>query len=379
MGLSLYIHYPFCTNICSYCDFYKEGFDPKLEEEYFNILKTELELSVKSFKPDKRTLDTIYIGGGTPSLAGIELLTDFLERIKKRFIVHREVEFSFEINPESIDVGKLIALQALGVNRPIFGIQSFDNGLLKTLNRRHNLYDSFYAVYLARALGFVNFGVDMIFGLPRQTSRKLSDDLNQLIELAPPHISYYQLTVEKGTVLERKINENKLRLPGNDLQSAMYHAINHELSKYGYARYEISSYAAPGYECKHNLRYWQGGDYLGLGPSAHSFIGNRRFANIDNLETYVNTIKSGKRPLIFDSDDKSARINEAIMLGLRTAGGIDKKAFLKRFGKSFEKSVNLEYFMMMNEKNLVASDEKSISLTESGMLLADEIISHLIK
>ncbi len=379
MGLSLYIHYPFCRNICSYCDFYKENYDLKLEEEYFKALKTELDISVTSIESEKRILDSIYIGGGTPSLAGIGLLSDFLEDLKNRFFVKPAIEFSFEINPESIDVGKLISLQTLGVNRPIFGIQSFSTSLLKTLNRKHDLYDSFYAVYLARALGFNNFGVDMIFGLPRQTSRKLSDDLNQLVELAPPHISYYQLTVEKRTILERKISENKLRLPDDDSMAAMYRAINQELSKFGYIRYEISSYAMPGHECRHNLRYWQGGDYLGLGPSAHSFIGDRRFANIDKLNTYITTLKEGKKPLIFDSDDKNARVNEAIMLGLRTADGLDKKSFLIRFRKSFEEAVNYDNFLVMIDKKLIKSDDKSISLTETGIPVADEIISHLIK
>ena len=379
MSLSLYIHFPFCTNLCGYCDFYKVHHKPAIVEQYYRALEAELVLAKDTIDPDQRLLDTIYIGGGTPSLARTEDLVEMLDNIKRHFRLAPDMEFSFEINPESIDSDKLIFLKELGVNRPIFGMQSFKPRLLKVLNRKHNLDDSYRAIYLARAIGFDNFGVDMIFGLPKQTSRMLSDDLNQLMELKPPHISYYQLTVEKGTALERQVSAGKLRLPDSDLSAAMYRGINAELSNHGYFRYEISSYALPGYECRHNLRYWDGGDFLGLGPAAHSFIGDNRFANVSDLKTYLERLARKERPLVFDTGSREARIYETIMLALRTARGLERKYFRHRFGVSVEQVLDDRSFRAMVESGLIDPEGDRIKLTEHGFPLADEIIRRLVK
>jgi oxygen-independent coproporphyrinogen III oxidase len=379
MALSLYIHFPFCRNRCDYCDFYKEPLTPELEEQYGKALLTELRLVRESLDEDNRKLETIYIGGGTPSLIDFWHFKYLISMINEYFEIDPLAEFSFEINPESIDSDKLLALRDLGVNRPVFGIQSFDNRLLKKLGRNHNNKDSYKAVYLARAVGYVNFGIDMIFGLPGQTTKKLSDDLNQLTDLTPPHISYYQLTVEDDTVLDNKVKSGKVKLPDRDLQAAMYQAINRELKDSSYIRYEISSFAIPGFECKHNLRYWEGGDFLGLGPSAHSFIGGKRFANSSDLKTYIDKLSQNERPLIFDTESVEARIIESIMLGLRTSHGIDRVKFLERFGMSVEKAIDNKQFKKLLESNLIISDDESIRLTEAGVPLADEIIRQIVK
>jgi oxygen-independent coproporphyrinogen-3 oxidase len=379
MSLSLYIHYPFCTNLCHYCDFYKEKYDAESEKLYCKAVETELLLSKETIDPDDRLIDTLYFGGGTPSLTNPRNIENLLKIIRKYFRLGANLEFSFEINPESIDSDKLISLKELGVNRPIFGIQSFQPKLLATLNRKHRLEDSFRAVYLARAVGFDNFGIDMIFGLPKQTSRKLSDDLNQLIELEPPHISYYQLTVEKETILDARIDAGKVKLPDADLMAAMYRGINAELAKHNYFRYEISSFALPGFECRHNMRYWEGGDFLGLGPSAHSFIGNHRFANSADLKTYIDKLSRRERPLILDTDRKEARISEAIMLGLRTAQGLVRENFRHRFGISVEQAVNGESYRMLIDSGLIDPEGDRVKLTEEGFPVADEIIRRLVK
>jgi oxygen-independent coproporphyrinogen-3 oxidase len=379
MSLGLYIHFPFCTNFCSYCDFYKEKHNLELEAAYYRALDTELTLAIRTIDPDQRDLASIYIGGGTPSLTDLKDLERFISKIKKLFNPLKDLEFSFEINPESIDTEKLQFLKALGVNRPIFGIQSFNLRHLKLLNRKHILEDSYRAVYLARAIGYDNFGIDMIFGLPKQTAKTLSDDLNQIIELMPPHISYYQLTVEKGTPLENKIESGKLKLPDSDLSAGMYRGINEELSKHKYFRYEISSFALPGYECRHNLRYWEGGDFLGLGPSAHSFIGEHRFANSADLHYYLKQLSINKRPLILDTDSREARIAEAIMLGLRTARGIERQQFLHRFGIAVEDAVDMANYESLVSGGMIAPNDKHVKLTESGFPLADEIIRRLVK
>jgi len=379
MALSLYIHFPFCTNLCSYCDFYKVRHKIELEEKYFKALSTELHLAADTLDPDKRHIETIYIGGGTPSLLNLLNLENLLNQIKSKFSFETDYEFTLEINPESIDVDRLTALRELGVNRPVFGMQSFNTRLLKTLNRKHKLNDSFRAVYLARALGFDNFGIDMIFGLPQQTGKRLSDDLNQLVDLAPPHVSYYQLTIEQGTPLEKKISGGRLRLPADDMMAAMYLAVNVELKQHELHRYEVSSYARPGFECRHNMRYWEGGEYLGLGPSAHSFIDNRRFANSPDLKMYVEKLAKGHRPLVFDTDDVEARMAEAIMLGLRTTRGINRKDFRKRFGIPIDRAIDTQNLRILAQADLVAPGKQYIKLTESGFPLADEIIRRLVK
>ncbi|MFH2035051.1 MAG: radical SAM family heme chaperone HemW [Candidatus Zixiibacteriota bacterium] len=379
MAISLYIHFPFCSNLCDYCDFYKISFKSEQENKYYLALQTELDLAVKSLKPEQRKLSTIYIGGGTPSLTNLNYLDNFINRVQKNFKLMNDLEFSFEINPESINKENLKQLKELGVNRPIFGMQSFNRPILKILNRKHKLDDSFRAVYLARSLGFNNFGIDMIFGLPRQTGRKLSEDLNQLIELAPPHISYYQLTVEEKTPLARKVEQGKIKTPDNELSSAMYRAINLELMKYNYFRYEISSWSKAGYECRHNINYWSGGDYLGLGPSAHSFIDNRRFANSPDLKLYLEKLSCNQRPLVFDDDSPQARMTEAIMLGLRTSDGINRSQFRKRFGMALGEALNGDSLHILKTAGLVEVGRTAIKLSESGFPLADEIVRRLVK
>jgi oxygen-independent coproporphyrinogen-3 oxidase len=379
MALSLYIHYPFCSSHCHYCDFYREPFDPELEEQFGKALLTELRLAKESLPQEKRTIDTIYIGGGTPSLIDFWHFKYLVSMIREYFEIDPLTEFSFEINPESIDSAKLLALKDLGVNRPIFGIQSFDQKLLKHLNSQHNLNDSFQAIYLARATGYSNFGIDMIFGFPGQTTRKLADDLDQLTDLAPPHISYYQLTIENDTPLEKKISAGKLKIPGVDLMAAMYQAINESLKKQSYLRYEISSFAIPGFECQHNLRYWEGGDYLGLGPSAHSFIDGERFANTSDLKEYIARLSNNERALVFDTGGKETRMMETIMLSLRTARGLERNKFLQRFGVTVEQALNNDRFQMLIDSNLIAFDGDLIRLTESGFPQADEIVAQLVK
>jgi oxygen-independent coproporphyrinogen-3 oxidase len=379
MPISLYIHYPFCTHLCHYCDFYKIHRSDDVEVAYFQTLEIELKLAWESLNPDQRNLDTIYIGGGTPSLIEPKHLDRLLENIRKLFTLVDNPEFSLEINPESATSDKLLFLKTLGVNRPVFGIQSFNHRSLKILNRTHNIDDSFRAVYLARAIGFENFGIDMIFGLPRQSAKTLSDDLIQLIEFEPPHISYYQLTVEKNTPLAIKVNDGKIKLPDPDLTGAMYRGINAELSRQRYIRYEISSFARPGFECRHNMRYWEEGDFLGLGPSAHSFINNQRFANTSDLSAYIDKLSHGERPLIYDYGQENSRIHEAIMLGLRTSRGIGRQNFKDRFGMTVEQAIDNKTLQIFIESGFVDPAGDRLRLTDSAFPLADEIIRRLVK
>jgi len=379
MALSLYLHFPFCRNLCGYCDFYKEKYDRKTVDDYLTALEIEIALAAGTVDADRRRVETIYIGGGTPSLLSPEQLGSIITAARNHFTLADDLEFTLEINPETIDGDRLDAYRELGVNRPVFGVQSFDLGALRLLSRRHRLDETYRTVYLARALGFDNFGIDMIFGLPRQTAGKLAADLAQVAELTPPHISYYQLTVEPGTPLERRVADSRLKLPGTDLCAAMYRGINAELKRFNYFRYEISSYAQPGYECRHNLRYWEGGDFLGLGPSAHSYLGDRRFANMASLDEYLKAINNRQRPLVFDNAGDQSRLTEAIMLGLRTSRGIDRRGFRHRFGQALEKVIDRDSYELLLKSGHIDDSEEYLRLTEAGLPLADEIIRRLMK
>ncbi|MFQ5454498.1 MAG: radical SAM family heme chaperone HemW, partial [Candidatus Zixiibacteriota bacterium] len=248
MPFSLYLHYPFCKKKCSYCDYYKEAYQGNLEKEFYRALNIETELTAEKIEGNDFEIVAIFIGGGTPSISNLKYLIEWLENLRRFFKLTDSIEFSIETNPESITPDNLQVIKDLGINRPIFGIQSFNKKLLQTLSRQHNPHHSYQAIYFANALGFNNFGVDFIFGLPGQTSRMLSDDLDQIIDLNPPHISYYQLTVEESTYLNKLVSSGQLKLPGQELLLAMYRGIYKQLTDAGYTRYEISSFAKPGYE-----------------------------------------------------------------------------------------------------------------------------------
>ena len=377
MPFGLYLHYPFCRNLCAYCDFYKVPHEAALEREYFEALSVETELVAEEYAELDNEVATVYVGGGTPSLMNLDLFATWLDQVRSVFYMG-EVEFSFECNPESVTRELLSRLRELGVNRPVFGVQSFRRDLLRRLTRVHNPGDSHRAVYLANALGFDNFGVDLIFGLPGQSSEALSRDLDQIIELEPKHVSFYQLTVEAGTPLHRQVSEGTVRLPDADFSHGLYRGGAERLAEAGYVRYEVSSFARPGYECRHNIGYWEGADYLGLGPSAHSFMHGRRFANTADVREYARTLLSGRRPLVVDESGFESRMTEAIMLGLRTAQGIDRAAFQRRFGVPVEERLVREEYHILVESGYLLPEKGRLRLSDEGLLLADEITRRLV-
>ncbi len=379
MQLGLYVHFPFCTNTCSYCDFYKERYEQTLEKQFFHALRIETELAADDSAIQNAEIVSIFIGGGTPSLVNPDLFADWLSLLKRHFVVGDTIEFTIECNPESVTLTQMQVMRELCVNRPVFGIQSFNTDTLQLLDRKHNPFHSQRAIYYANALGFRNFGVDLIFGLPGQTSKMLAKDLDQLLDLNPPHISFYQLTVEEGTPLARRVANGEIALPDQELLLAMYRGGVEQMSDFGYHRYEVSSFAQPGFECKHNLRYWEGGDFLGLGPSAHSFIQDQRFANCADVHTYISSLQSGKLPRVIDKSGNEERMTEAIMLGLRMSQGISRSAFAKRFGVPIEEKLDREQFNILVESGHLIPDKGNLRLSDEGIYLADEITRRLIK
>ncbi len=319
--IGLYIHIPFCRQKCAYCDFYSiPGGDAELQERYVNALLMQMD-TLSSMMED-RVFDTVYLGGGTPGLLPAELLCKLLEGIKTVFHIAPDAEITLETNPAVADEDKLIALRAAGYNRLSMGMQTADPALLHKLGRLHSP-DEFEETFLAaRRAGFANLSADVMYALPGQMVDGLLQTLRTLIALSPEHISMYGLKVEENTPFGRL--GDKLTLPDEDTQCEMYERACALLQSAGYPRYEISNFAKPGYESRHNLRYWRRGEYLGLGPAAHSFVDGVRYSYPRALKDYIRTIEEGSAPApdSFVRLTEADAVEEAIMLGLRLEEGI---------------------------------------------------------
>ncbi len=379
MPFGLYVHFPFCQNRCSYCNYGKVPYDRTLEERFFEALTIETKLAAQKTDPPAQTISTIFLGGGTPSLASNKLLFAWLEVLNNCFSISTTIEFSIECNPETVTRDRLGLFKELGINRPTFGIQSFDTNLLQLLDRRHNADHSREAIYHANIFGFDSFGCDLIFGLPGQNTTQLNSDLDQLIDLDPPHISYYQLTVEDDTPLATRVINGTLQMPDSDRMYALYRIVCERLAEAGYNRYEVSSFAKPGFECRHNLGYWRGDDYLGLGPSAHSLVDGKRFANVADVHRYIESLQSGDSPIVEESSGVEQRMTETIMVGLHMAEGVNRARFVARFGCTPESRLNSEQIEQLRASGHLISDNTSLRLTEIGLYLADEITARLLK
>ncbi len=378
MSVGLYVHLPFCHSICPYCDFYKELHRAEPESAFFEALIHETEIVADEIARPDRKISTIYIGGGTPSTVDLDNLEVWLGRLKELFEVEAQGEFSYEVNPESVDLQYLERLQTLGVNRVVIGAQAFDAKALKLLGRKHEPHHVHRAIYSANALGMRNVAVDFLFGLPGQKKEQLAADIEQLIDLGPKHISLYQLTIESGTPFAEMYTSGKMKRIDPDLVAALYRGSCQQLADAGYRRYEVSSFALDGYECRHNLRYWQGRDYIGLGPSAHSIIGDHHTAVVADVNEYIASLGRGIRPLDESVADQDARIVEAIALGLRTAAGIDRAHFASRFGVPIEQRLNRSQYDLLVSSGHLVPDRGKLRLSEEGIDMADEITSRLL-
>lgn len=324
-------------------------------------------------------ISSIYIGGGTPSLADPELLTRWISLLGSFTRYLPDYEFTIEANPESLTNEFARATFEGGVNRLIIGVQSFNSGSLRQLNRRQSTKDIYRAFYLARAAGYDNIGADLIFGLPGQRMSHLRTDIERLMALEPKHISFYQLTVEQGTPLARSVTSGTIDLPDDDRCAAMYQFGSHILIDRGYRRYEVSNFAREGYFSRHNFAYWTFAPFIALGPAAHGFVNGRRYANVADINQYVELIEKGLLPWTFVEEiSPQQRLIEAIMLSLRTVDGIDKEKFLLRFDDAAEGIFQGETLKRYVESGHLIDAAGFVRLTDSGFLVADKIISDLV-
>lgn len=330
--LSLYIHIPFCVRKCGYCDFLSAPADEKARDRYVQALLMEIERYQGTETADRK-IKTLYIGGGTPSILSVNQLDCIIQKIKCTFNFCDDIEASMEMNPGTASKEKCRALYQMGINRLSIGLQSTNDMELKTLGRIHSYEDFFNTYTWCREAGFQNINVDLMAALPYQTVESYTTGLRKIIRLAPEHISAYSLILEEGTPFYQKYNSGCYPLPDEEQERLMYRETEQILSQAGYERYEISNYAKKGYACRHNLVYWQGGDYLGLGLGSSSYMDGVRFHNTTDLNTYVN-----QGAYVEDREELSvqAKMEEFMFLGLRVMAGVSGTEFEKRFGKTME-------------------------------------------
>lgn len=371
-NLSLYLHIPFCKRKCAYCDFVSLAKSPEYQNNYIASIIKEMEM-VKD-TASEYIIDTVYIGGGTPSFLSEASIEKLLESIHKNFDLQTVREFTFECNPESLDESKLRLLKKYEINRISLGLQSTDDYELIFLRRSHN-FDTFLTSYkLVREMGFKNVSVDLMFAIPTQTIASFSKSLKKVVELSPEHISCYSLIIEENTLMNRWLNEGKMKPVSDDLYVDMYRYMIDFLSKNGYMQYEISNFAKPGFESLHNSAYWIRQDYLGLGASSHSLINNQRFSNIANVDEYMIRLLASESPVEQESlENLSFRdiLNERIFLGLRMNEGILLSDFEKidDFYSKCQKLKTMELIEFCDDR---------IKLTQKGRELSNSVFSELM-
>lgn len=336
--LALYLHIPFCEKKCAYCDFNSyEGQSQKMKD-YVRALLSQME--EYSSSGAAYTVDTVYIGGGTPTCLPLPLLVKILRGVKKYFALEGGAEFTCEANPKSALFKTLARLRREGVNRLSLGLQSADPTELAILGRIHTREEFCTCFDDARKAGFANINVDIMFSLPGQTEKTLEATLDWVAAKGPEHISCYSLTLSESTPMGRQ--KESLNLPGEEEDRRLYRLCNDYLEEAGWRRYEISNFAKEGFLCRHNFKYWNCEEYLGLGAGAHSYFGGKRFSFPADLDTYVEGVKTGHLQAVELMDiPYGEAVGEYIMLRLRTSEGIDKRAFLTRFRFSFDEAYSL--------------------------------------
>jgi len=369
----IYIHIPFCKQACYYCDFHFST-NQSLKEELIGAISRELDLQ-KDYLQGKR-IETIYFGGGTPSLLSKLELDFILNSIHKHYSVISFPEITLEANPDDLNTEKIITLKEAGVNRVSLGIQSFDNDILKFLNRAHSGADALTCVSQLREHEINNLSIDLIHSIPGQDDRLLSQNLDKAIRLAPQHISVYSLTIEEKTVFGKWASRGQLKAMEEIQAAGQFELVMDTLIASGYQHYEISNFCLPGFASQHNSSYWQQKKYLGVGPSAHSFDGISRQFNVSNNHLYMKALHEGKVPFEIEILTRENKINEYIFTSFRTDRGCNLSYLKSTFDYDLLK-VNTAYIQSLLNDGYLTSTDEVLLLTRQGKLLADKIASDL--
>jgi oxygen-independent coproporphyrinogen-3 oxidase len=369
----IYIHIPFCKQACNYCDFH---FSTQLNsvQQLVNSISKELELNKNYLS--SHNIETIYFGGGTPSILSALQLDVIISSIYKNFNIDATIEFTLEANPDDLDLIKIKELKSLGINRLSIGIQSFLDDELKWMKRSHNAQQSRKAVENAQSSGFENISVDLIYGSKFQSISSWKKNIEEIIKLNVPHLSAYNLTIEEKTLLG-KMNEKGIE-PAikDDFSKACFDLLMDEMNTANFVHYEISNFGKSGFFSKHNSNYWKGVHYLGIGPSAHSFDGTSRQWNIKNNAEYIRNIENNKIPFTKETLNITDQYNEYVLTGLRTMWGVNINHLSKKFGNLLEKHFKSEIEVYL-KKGFVNLKNDDYILTQQGKHLADKISSDL--
>ncbi len=364
----LYIHIPFCKSKCRYCDFTSFSGCDGIFGEYINMLLKEME----QYRGE--SIDTIFIGGGTPSILPMELFSEIVKGIYSNFDVSESIEFTVEANPKTLSKEKLEKMLNSGVNRLSIGVQSFNDNELAAIGRIHTAYQAEETIKMAKNAGFSNINIDIMFSLPEQTNQSFKNTIEKAIDLDVEHISCYSLILEEGTPLYKDYIEGRLALPDEEEDRANYEYICNELKKAGFLQYEISNFAKSGYECRHNLKYWDCKEYIGLGLSAHSYNGDFRYFNTSSMEKYLNGEYLEEKEERLNCEEK---IKEFIIMGFRKTKGIDKQEFFKRFGEDFC-LLYKEQITRFVKGGFLEDNGNYIRLTKKGVNVSNSILCEFV-
>ncbi len=371
----IYIHIPFCASRCIYCDFFSTT---RLEERrrYVDALCKETSQRKSFFRQSGQPVSTLYLGGGTPSQLSISDLKRLFDTVYSNFDIADDAEVTMECNPEDVSASFLIGLKQTPVNRLSFGIQTFDDRRLRLLHRRHSSQKAVEAVEASQERGFSNISIDLMFGFPDETLDDWRQDVEQALTLGVQHLSAYSLMYENGTQLTRLRDEGKITPVDDELSLSMYELLTDQMKANGFEHYEISNFSLPGCRSRHNMSYWKGVPYLGLGAGAHSFKGNRRRWNVTSLNSYIKGVETESDYYEEETLTPTDQYNEYVMTRLRTCEGIDTEDFSKRFSSAL-----VDYFQRMVSQHIqsgnVENADGKILFSRKGLYISDSILSDL--
>lgn len=374
--IGLYIHIPFCQSRCIYCDFFSTTALSQ-RESYVDALCREAELRSQTNGTFPTRIRTVYLGGGTPSMLEPSLLGQIFSTLFRCYDICPEAEITIEANPDDLTPDYVRALRSLPVNRLSLGIQTFSDDRLRFLHRRHTAQEAIDAVHRCQDAGYHNLSIDLMFGFPNETIENWNKDLKQATRLSVQHISAYALMYEEGTALGRMLQNKQISEVDEEVSRAMYNQLMETLQAHGYQHYELSNFSLPGFHSRHNSAYWADIPYIGLGAGAHSYDGNNRSWNINNINEYNAQIQNGIRPCETEFLTRTQKYDEYVMLRLRTRQGLDLQILKQRFGTKL-----YEYFMRLVRPHLnnglLVRENQYIRLARAGLFVSDDIMSDLM-
>ena len=368
---SAYVHIPFCTQICYYCDFSKVFIKNQPVDSYLEHLIEEYD------SYDIKKLRTLYIGGGTPTALSAPQLAFLLEKLTDKLDLSYLEELTIEANPGDLDQEKIAVLKDSPVNRVSLGVQTFNDRMLKQIGRSHSEKDIYENIANLKKAGFDNISIDLIYALPKQTMEDVKTNVAKAIALDIPHMSLYSLILENHTVFMNRMRRGKLPLPKEDLEAEMFDYIIAELEKAGFEHYEISNFSKPGFESRHNLMYWDNAEYYGIGAGASGYVNGVRYKNHGPIRHYLQAVEAGNPRVQEEVLTLNEKMEEEMFLGLRKKSGVSKKRFEEKFGLSFEDQYGA-VVSELTEQGLLVPDRDIVRMTKQGLFLGDTVAEKFI-